>query len=236
MTNALNRLELVDRFRSIPIFSTLNDELLLEIISNVHQTHLPAGNMLFHQGDHAEYFYLLEAGQIQLFLESIDGHAKIIDVVNPGQMFAEAVCFFDNQSYPVNAQAIQDSVLLAINLNNFRNILKGSIDACFHLMASMCKRLHVQLIEINNLSLHNATYRLVYHLLKSVPDDSPSDTHVVLHYPKSVLASRLSIKPETLSRILAQLKHKNIIDVKKHEIILHDINALRNCLSEETCL
>ena len=232
-TKPLNRLELVQEFRSLHLFSTMDDEQLLQIITRVNRVTLDAGSILFHQGDHADHFYLLKEGQIQLFLESREGQAKVIDVINPGQLFAEAVCFFEKQIYPVNAQAIQDSVLLSINLNIFRDILRNSVDACFHLMDAMCKRLHVQLTEIDNLTLHNATYRLAYHLLKSVPDDAPSNTHITLHYPKSVLASRLSIKPETLSRILAQLKQKSIIDVRGNEIVLHNIAALRNYLGEE---
>ncbi len=230
---AFNRLELVSEFREIPLFSMLDDEQLLKIVTRVTRVKLDAGEILFCQGDHAESFYLLRKGQMQLYLESPDGQEKVIDVVHGGQLFAEAVTFFEGQVYPVNAQAMQYCELLSVNINIFRGILKESVDTCFNMLAAMCRRLHVQLKEIDNLSLHNATYRLAYHFLKSVPEDAGEDTHIVLHYPKSVLASRLSIKPETLSRILAQLKHQEIIEVRGNEIVLHKIEALRNYMTSQ---
>jgi len=231
--SSLNRLELVSEFKSIPLFSALDDEQLLKIVTRVNRVTLKAGSPLFFRGEQAESFYMLRKGQIQLFLESEEGHEKVIDVVSPGQIFAEAVTFFEGQKYPVNAKAMQDCELLTINIGIFRSLLRESIDTCFSLLGAMCRRLHVQLMEIDNLTLHNATYRLAYHLLKSIPEDPPANTHIALHYPKSVLASRLSIKPETLSRILSRLKQNNVIDVKGQEIILHDVNALRDYLNDE---
>lgn len=229
---SVNRLELLGEFKSIPLFRTLDDEQLLKILTRVHSISLASGRHLFHRGDHAEYFYMLRTGQIQLYLVSENGQEKVIDIIDPGQIFAEAVTFFEGQTYPVNAIAIQDSRLLAINMAGFRDILRESVDTCFSLLATMCKRLHIQLMEIDNLTLHNATYRLAWHLLNSVPEHSSAATHIALHYPKSVLASRLAIKPETLSRILARLRKDNIIDVKGHEIVLLDTDALRKLLNE----
>lgn len=231
---SLNRLELISEFRTVPLFSALDDDQLLRIISRVNSLRLGAGSPVFYRGDPAESFYMVRTGQVQLFLESSDGNEKVIDIVKPGQLFAEAVTFFEGQKYPVNAVVLQDCELLSINIALFRNILRESIDTCFSLLASMCQRLHIQLMEIDNLTLHNATYRLVFHLLKSVPPDSADKMHVALTYPKNVLASLLSIKPETLSRILARLKKSDIIDVQGNEIIIKNVEDLRQFLTESS--
>lgn len=223
--------DLIKELSYIPIFSALNKTQLDDVVSSSTIVDLDSGDVLFNQGQLAEWFYLVRKGQIQLSLLSEVGSEKVLDIVHPGQLFAEAVMFMDKQCYPVNATAIQNSQLVAFDIVTFRNILKVSVDTCFRLMAIMSKHLHMQLSEIDRLSLHNATYRLVDYLLKSVPKNVTKQTEVTLNYPKNVLASRLSIKPETFSRILGRLGQKKMIVVQGNQIILRDIKSLRHLLT-----
>lgn len=227
-----NNGQIAIEFTTIPIFSALNEAQFHTVLSTATKIDLVAGGVLFQQGQHANHFYFVHDGQMRLSRLAEDGSEKVMDIVHPGQMFAEAVMFMPNRCYPVNAAAIQPSHLVAFDMETFRNILKESVDTCFRLMSTMSQRLHVQLNEIDSLSLHNATYRLAHYLLKSVPENSAGQTEFTLGYPKNILASRLSIQPETFSRIMARLKRENIVVVQGNQIVLHDIPALRKLLSE----
>jgi CRP/FNR family transcriptional regulator, dissimilatory nitrate respiration regulator len=223
---------LANELGHIPIFSALDAEQLDIVVSKTIQLQLTDNEILFRQGQPADYFYMVSNGQIQLSRLSDEGDEKVIDIVHKGQIFAEAVMFMDNQCYPVNAVAIKPGELIAFDIESFRMILKESVNTCFRLMAAMSQRLHIQLNEIDSLSLHNATYRLVHYLLKSVPENTTTYTELQLSYPKNILASRLSIKPETFSRIMSRLKYENIIDVYGNQIILKDIAALRKLVRD----
>lgn len=223
----LDKSQLHGELAHISLFSAFTADQLGAILNTVVAIDLKAGEILFEHGQKAERFFFVQQGQIQLFRTSEEGDEKVIDIVPGGHLFAEAVMFMDKQRYPVNSKAIQDSRLLSISNTTFRNILEDSVDTCFRLMADMSQRLHGQVNEIYNLSLHNATYRLINHLLQTLPEELSDNTEVSLSYPKNVLASRLSIKPETFSRIMSRLKQENIIDVQGNHIVLHDINALQ---------
>lgn len=228
----LNNGQTATAFTTIPVFSALNEVQLKSVLSTSARVELDSGGVLFRQGQPASHFYVVSEGQIQLSRVSEDGGEKVMDVVHPGQIFAEAVMFMKQRRYPVNATAIQPSKLVAFDMETFTNILRESVDTCFRLMSTMSQRLHRQLNEIDSLSLHNATYRLVHYLLKSVPENSDERTEFTLAYPKNILASRLAIQPETFSRIMARLKRENIIIVQGNQIVLHDIPALRKLLNE----
>lgn len=216
----------------IPIFSALREDQLEKVLAAADRKKLQTGAILFEQGQTAEKFFMVSEGQIQLFRLSDEGDEKVIDIVHPGQVFAEAVMFMEDRRYPVNAVAIKDSEVIAFDNETFRKILRESVDTCFRLMAAMSQRLHIQLNEIDSLSLHNATYRLVHYLLKSIPDANGSRTEITLSYPKNILASRLSVKPETFSRIMSHLRRNNIIDVRGNQIIIRDIRSLREMAGE----
>jgi CRP-like cAMP-binding protein len=81
--------------------------------------------------------------------------------------------------------------------------------------------------QIESLTLQNATYRLVAYLLEEIPRDVRTSPEVQLTTPKGVIASRLAIQPETLSRILAKLRQGGLIEVHGNHITIRNVQALR---------
>lgn len=213
--------------RQIYLFESLDDEQLDEVIQSAHYVKLAAHERLFERGEHAERFYILCSGQVKLFQVSIEGYEKIFEIIQPGQTFAEAIMFMQQAKYPVSVEAIDVSELYSFDMRTFRNILKDSNETCFHLMCTMSQRLHARVQEINSLALQNATYRLVNYLLDQIPDKALEKPAIHLVSQKSVIASRLSIQPETFSRILSRLIKSGIISVSRQDISVHNVKGLR---------
>ena len=208
------------------LFADLPDEHLRALINQMQEIRMKAGDGLFRHGQPAERFFFLREGLIKLFRLSPEGDEKVIEIVRPGETFAEAVMFMGNQGrYPVSAEAVSDARLYAFDQKAFLKLLRESSDACFGLLASMSRRLHMLVNQIESLTLQNATYRLVAYLLELIPADSKSASEVQLTTPKGVIASRLAIQPETLSRILARLRNGNLIDVRGNHITVRDVQA-----------
>jgi CRP/FNR family transcriptional regulator, dissimilatory nitrate respiration regulator len=209
------------------LFAALSDEQLATVTASMQEVNIDEGRMLFEHGQPAERFFLLLEGQIKLYRLSEEGDEKVIEIVRPGQTFAEAVMFMSGRFYPVNADALTKSRLLAFSNATVKELLHGSVDTCFKLMADMSQRLHRLLNEIDSLTLHNATYRLVSYLLSELPEDVLQSPEIVLTTPKHIIASRLSIKPETFSRILTRLSRDGLIVVRGNSIVLADLQRLR---------
>jgi len=219
------------RLRKIYLFSQLNPQDFHKMVSSMLTHRLTKNQRLFHQGDKAKRFFFVRKGQIKLFLLSAEGEEKTIHIEHPGNTFAEPIMFMDKPIYPVSAEAIQKSLVLSFDSTTFRDMLRHNTDTCFRLMATMSQRLHWHIVEIEHLCLHNATFRLISYLLREVPTETDQNTSVHLAIPKVTLASRLSIKRETLSRILARLRRQGLIDVQGHDIILRDLQGLRELLA-----
>jgi CRP/FNR family transcriptional regulator, dissimilatory nitrate respiration regulator len=207
-------------------FSALDDQQLATLAAACRLVRLDENENLFQHGQPAEDFFLVLAGQIKLFRLSEGGDEKVIEIITPGRLFAEAVMFMERQVYPVNAQAVQATELLAISSRVFTRILRESVDTCFRVMGIMSQRLHRHLNEIDSLTLHNATYRLVSYLLNEAAHGKQEASSLQLNTPKHVVASRLSIQPETLSRILSRLSKQNLIEVRGSHIEVLDYDGL----------
>jgi CRP-like cAMP-binding protein len=210
------------------LFNSIEDNLFEEMLQRVRHVHLKAGDTLFQQEEPARHFYYLRSGQIKLSRISIAGQEKVIEITTGGQVFAEAVMFMERANFPVNAQAIIDSEIYSIPNLAYRNILKQNSEYCFRLLADLSMRLHGQLQELDHLAQQNASYRLVRYLINQLPDNCGNRVELELTIPKQVLASKLSIKPESFSRLLAVLSNQGIISVLKTHIVINDVQRLRN--------
>lgn len=216
-----------EALRSVYMLSPLDDEQLGAVQDTMRIDELRAGDSLFDFGQPAQRFYYLMSGQIKLTRSSPAGAEKVIELVQPGQTFAEVVMFLKRPGYPVNAQAVDDSVVWGFLGQTILDILRNSPDACFAVMANMSFRLRQQVDEIDRLTLHNATERTVSYLLSQIPAGVVESPEVHLTTPKHVIASRLTIKPETFSRILGRLAKADLVDVHGQDIVLRDIEGLR---------
>lgn len=216
-----------DELRRLPVLAALSDEQLARVRRGARLVELAEGEHLFEHGQRAERFFMLREGRIKLYRLSPEGDEKVIEIIRPGQSFAEAVMFMEGKRYPVSAQALVRSELIAFDNAVFLQILRESVETCFRVMAAMSMRLRARVNEIEALALQNATLRLVNYLLGELPEDAGDSAEIRLPAPKNVIASRLSVQPETLSRILHQLCDKGLITVQGRTITVHDVPALR---------
>jgi CRP-like cAMP-binding protein len=201
------------------------------LVANCHAKQLTENRILFDQGAPLTDIYLLISGSIKLLRLAPSGDEKVFEIIRPGQTFAEAVLFSGGARYPVSAVTVSPSVVVAIHAASFLQLLNSSNTLCLNLMAKLSQRLHWMVNEVDRLTLHNATFRLVCYLLSHISEDENDRRDVNLSVPKHVIASRLSITPETLSRSLKELSKQGLINLDGPQIDLVDIEKLRQLIA-----
>lgn len=204
-----------------------------EIVSISHPIQISENTYLFRQSDDFTRIYLLVSGSIKLMRLAASGQEKVIEIVRPGQTFAEAVMFAGGTKYPVTAEALSDSVLVGIDADKYLELFYQSNQLCISMLGSLSRRLHWMINEVDRLTLHNATFRLVDYILTQVKENGHKSNGIKLSAPKNVIASRLSIKPETLSRTLRNLVSDNLITLSKGNIEILDIEKLQKLIELE---
>lgn len=208
------------------LFSGLEDDQYLDVISHARAMDVSAGQVLFRQGDPVEFFYWVGDGLVRLFRSSPRGDEKVIELVGQGRFFAEAALFMGGR-FPVNASAQTNCHLIAIDGARFKSWLSQDASRCFRLLAGMSARLHMLVNEIDSLALMKGTDRLLQYLLDHSEPDEDGQILVELEAPKQVIASRIGVKPETLSRLLHKLADLDYIEVRDNRILIKDEDKLR---------
>lgn len=211
------------------LFSELTEAQIERVRRHSHIIDMLEGESLFFQGDNVTSFYLVLTGRIKLFRVSPEGKEKVVEIMERGSTFAEALMFMDQPHYPVTATALMPSRVIGINCKDFNSMLRESIDTCFLLLGKMSFRLRSLISEIDALSLDTGTVRTVTYLLHQVPEGADC---FELKVAKSVIASRLSVKPETFSRILKNLHEQGIVSIDGRNVTIHDRDAMTAICSD----
>jgi CRP-like cAMP-binding protein len=209
------------------LFAGLDEDVFDALAADITVEAYEKGEVLFHRGDPAQAFFFIEAGHVELSLISPDGQKKIVEVIGHDRTFAEAMVFMHSGKFPVTAEALTDSIVYRIPNDAYRSLLHDNSDACMRLLSDVCRHLHQRVQEIEQLTIQNARSRLSSYLIDHATEVDDDEATIRLDLPKHVIASRLSITPETLSRLLRVMSKEGILTVDDRLIFVHSLARLR---------
>lgn len=210
---------------SLPLFQQLHESEIAHLAASAREIGLSKGQMLFQKGTLLDGFYVTVYGQIKLAFSSPQGSEKVVSIIEPGQSFGEAMVFMERPS-PVLAQALEDSRLLYIAKQSLFAAIDRDSAFARRMLAGLSMRLHSLINDVENYSLRSSTQRLIGFLLQlaGAPENGP--IKLKLPASKHIIASRLNLTPETLSRVLHSLSESGLITVKGRSIMVLDITRL----------
>lgn len=108
--------------QKMAIFKGLSPGQVEMILARFEPIHLDKGELLFAQGDHGDYFYIIESGKIQLSRLS-DGVEQKLTVFSNGDFLGEEALLSGNER-TVSALALAASTVLRMNSADFFWMLK----------------------------------------------------------------------------------------------------------------
>jgi CRP-like cAMP-binding protein len=218
-------IDIPDVLSKMPFFGQLSREDIERVARVTRERHLEKGEVLFQRGDPVHGFYFVVSGQIKLAISSAQGNEKVVEIISPMHSFGEAVMFMD-RPYPVFAEALSPTHLLHVGHAIVSDLIDQEPGFARKLLAGMAIRLHGMIQDVETYSLRSSTQRVIGYLLQQA-DETPEGTNdIELPTSKQVIASRLNLTPETLSRIFHDLAEAGLITVHGKHIALHDLNRL----------
>ncbi|OIQ97266.1 cAMP receptor protein [mine drainage metagenome] len=225
---AEERLDIPQILLRLPLFLELSPEQIAHIAAGTRERRLVKGEMLFHKGDAPRGFYLIVFGQIKLAFPSSQGNEKVVEIIGPRQSFGEAVMFMD-RPYPVFAESLGDALLLHIAKSAVFELLERDATFARRLLAGLSVRLHSLVQDVESYSQRSSAQRVIGYLLEHAAQAGSGDGEAAVALPtsKQVIASRLNLTPETLSRIFHDLAQAGLISVHGKAITIHDQGRLR---------
>jgi CRP/FNR family transcriptional regulator len=210
----LKRIVLINSLRSCQLFTGLPIEDLEKIAAITTVKTLERGDYLFHEGDPAHGFYIVQRGAINVHRVTAAGKEQVICVFRAGDSFAE-VAVVSPTGYPADARALESAQLLLVQKQGMLELLKRQPELALRMLGSMSSHLRVLVGQLEDLTVKDVETRLANWLVKRCPDPRGEKPAVIqLTVTKRALAAELGTVSETFSRTLAKFREQKLVSVK----------------------
>ncbi len=124
--------------RAIPLFAELAQEDLERLASGIENIDLPAGALLFEEGDEGDHAYVIEGGEIEI-VKITDDREVLIARRGPGDVIGE-MALLEVAPRMATAKASTDSSLLSIPKEHLDELLASSAAAARALFTGLLAR------------------------------------------------------------------------------------------------
>ena len=200
-----------------PLFRSLDAAQVERVGALIEIRRLDTGQVLFLSGDPCDGFYTVLEGSVRLLKPQGDGGELLLNVVHPGQSFAEAALFAGGV-FPATARAVEATLLAKVPRAPFLALLRSDVELCLKMLESLAIWHHRLTQQVQQLRAVDSGGRLKAWLLEEARRNPQGA--ILLRMPKKILAAQLGMTPETLSRQLGQLKSLGFIRVEGPRITI----------------
>jgi uncharacterized membrane protein len=125
-----------DLLASIKMFELLNEDDRIALAKVIDELKLPQGHTLFQAGDPGDSLFIVQAGEIELFIKDTAGQKIVLTTAGPGDMFGE-LAMLDSGPRTATALALNDSEVLVLDRDDLILLFQRRPDAALHMLAAL---------------------------------------------------------------------------------------------------
>ena len=199
----------MELLRRSPFFSAAGAEAMAELVRLSFTQLLPRGTVVFEQDEQADFLHLLLAGRIGLQTTAETGSKTVVEIFGPGEVFlAPAVLL--RLPYLASAVALTEIRVLMIPAESYRDGVARDLALAGATIELLSRHWRLMVDQVVDLKLRSAEARVTRFLARRLEEGGGEGTPP-LPEPRTAIAARLGMTPETLSRTLTALDDKGAV-------------------------
>lgn len=197
------------------LFCNLPEIALADLDAISSSATYPRGSVLFLQGQLPRGVFILCSGQVKLSGTSSSGKTLIFRIAEAGELIG-LPSTLSGKPYELTAEALEPIQANFIRCGEFLSFLRKYGDAALRVAQMLGEIYYATCREVRYLGLASSSAeRLARFILdlKPAKTSEPSKVRVILGLTHEEVANMIGVSRETVSRLLADLKHKQILDI-----------------------
>jgi CRP-like cAMP-binding protein len=205
---------------NIALFRNIGQRRIAEIAGRARGLQIRRGATVCERGACLTGVYAIAYGQMKLAFRG-EGEERVARIVGPAETFGLAAAMLARPT-PYEAAALEDSLVILVPTATLMQMVENDPRFARTVIQELSERTMMLLAEMQSGALHRGAQRLAGYL--ETLAGTPGNGSCTVHLPttKTVIAARLGIKKETLSRLLRGLAQKGLIAVEQREIAILD--------------
>lgn len=212
----------IQEMRKLPLFADVAAERAEAMLKPAFLQRFPAHVDLVHEGEPADFLHVVVEGQVEVFSAYRDRETTV-SVLGPGHSFIVAAVVLD-RVYLKSARALTPARVLLVPSEAVRKAFGEDAAFARALAVEMAFAYRGVVKELKNQKLRSSLERLANWLIVRNAETGGKN-RFELPFEKKILASRLGMAPEVLSRSFAALAAYRV-RVTGPTIVIGDLAAL----------
>lgn len=207
-------------------FDTLSVEAQEAIMMASSFRHFDAGQVIYVEGEPANFVYILERGWVKATRMTHEGREQGLLFLRPVEIFGD-IAIFTETTYPGTTTALESVDVWAIPSLKLLELVQQYPDLALMIIRKLSQRILYYIGLVEDLSLRSVEARLAHTLLYHAELKNGQ-----LVVPRRFwttfdeMAVRLGTVRDVLSRVIKSLEADGIIKVEKKAILLLDPKGL----------
>lgn len=217
-TNLIEILELLERDKKI--YEMLKG-CPYEILKTLRLKKYQAGEFILEQGVVYHTFYIVADGYADILVESSEGKKYYICTYGKGQFIGELE-MFEQKPYMSRIEAKGPVTMLELEREQYLKWLKMDANFNDYILRVLCSGSYHSMTKMGNNTLYSLKQRICQFLIENTCDRGRNG----LALSADLLSERMAVTPRSVNRVLKELKDKNILEIKKSNIVILDYDGL----------
>jgi CRP/FNR family cyclic AMP-dependent transcriptional regulator len=193
-----------------------------------HKSTLPAGAVLFVEGQSPRGMFILCAGRVNLSTTSRDGKILILRTAEAGEALGLSAAISD-LGYETTAETSTPCRVNFVERKYLLEMLESSSEVGLHTSQCLSRAFHSAYHDIRDLVLTRSSAGKLAKLLLAQtvnPHMGASDVRIHSFMTHEEMAQRIGASRETVTRLLSDLRRRQLIHFDGPTLVIHDRNAL----------
>jgi CRP/FNR family transcriptional regulator len=194
-------------------------------------TAYPQKAILFVEGQLPRGIFVLCKGRVKLSINSPSGRTVIVKLVEPGEVLGMSATI-SGKPYQVTAETIDPCQVNFVKRDDFLRFLKDDVEACFKVAEQLSEKYHNACKEAGSLGLsHSAAEKLAKLLLEwsfKNGESHKTEPRLKLRLTHEEIAQMIGTSRETVTRLFAEMKKRQIVRSTGSTLVIRNAAALRD--------
>jgi len=218
------------KMRAEHIFCDLPATALQSFENIKYATAYPKGAVLFVEGQSPRGIFVLCKGRVKLSICSTDGKTLILKIAEPGEVLGLSASV-SGKPYELTAETVDPCQVNFVKREDFLRFLRENPDACLRVAEQLSEKYNSACREIRALGLsHSAAEKLAKLLLEWSArngEAAKAEPRVKLALTHEEIAQMIGTSRETVTRLFADLKKRQIVQAKGSTLLIRNKAALK---------
>jgi CRP-like cAMP-binding protein len=190
------------------------------------------GDIIFCEHEPGDTFYLIQSGRVQI-VKIMDDIEKIIDILNPGEIFGE-MAILEEAPRSASAIALDQVKALEFNRENFEVLMMGNPQIALKLLKLFTKRVYDQKRRFMILTLDDVQARVADVFLMLSETQGGGGTLIdekIFNTTVDDIAHWAGLPPDKTKQVLNHFASQRRIEIFSDRIIVKNINDFARFVS-----